>query len=153
MENTTGKLVSWRRVKVTLERSSLRGHPSVRRGTDIVRAFLEEVGFDPREVMVAFYLDARHVPIGFHIVSIGTASATTCDPTTIFGPALSLSASAVILAHNHPSGDPSPSAEDQRLTTRMKEVGELVGIEVLDHVVIGATRHYSFASEGTYGNE
>jgi DNA repair protein RadC len=68
-------------------------------------------------------------------------------PREVFGPALALAATAIVIAHNHPSGDPTPSAEDRRVTERLRAAGELLGIELLDHLVIGDERVYSFASE------
>lgn len=66
-------------------------------------------------------------------------------PREVFGPAVALSATAIVVAHNHPSGDPTPSAEDRAVTDRLRAAGELLGIELLDHVVIGDERYYSFA--------
>jgi DNA repair protein RadC len=68
-------------------------------------------------------------------------------PREVFGPALRDSAAALVVAHNHPSGDPTPSADDRRVTERLREVGQLVGIELLDHLVVGADSYFSFAEE------
>jgi DNA repair protein RadC len=65
----------------------------------------------------------------------------------VFAAAIREGAAAMVVAHNHPSGDPTPSVEDRMVTERLKQVGELVGIEVLDHVVVGQDRYYSFADE------
>ena len=71
-------------------------------------------------------------------------------PREVFGPAIRAGAAALILVHNHPSGDPTPSAEDAAITQRLRQVGELVGIRVLDHVVIGRGRFTSMAEEGRW---
>jgi DNA repair protein RadC len=97
--------------------------------------------------MLAVYLDGRHRTIGVHVVSIGTADQAPVHPREFFAPALHLCASAVIAAHNHPSGDATPSSSDRLITERLKQAGELLGIECLDHVVIGGDRFYSFADE------
>ena len=80
-------------------------------------------------------LDGRHRAIAHSIVSIGTATATLVHPREVFQPAVLLGAVAVLLLHNHPSGDPSPSTEDRDITRRLAEAGRLLGITVLDHVV------------------
>lgn len=88
-------------------------------------------------------LDGRHKPIALSRVSQGTMMASLVHPREVFGPALRMGAAAIIVAHNHPSGDPAPSSEDRAITKRLDEVGKLVGITLLDHVVIGDGRHAS----------
>lgn len=89
-----------------------------------------------RETVVALYLDGRHRLIQRHEVSVGTATASLLHPREVFGPALRLRACAVVVAHNHPSGDPEPSAEDRGVTERLQAAGELVGVPLLDHLVV-----------------
>jgi DNA repair protein RadC len=81
-------------------------------------------------------------------VTRGTLDASLVHPREVFRPAISEAAASVILVHNHPSGDPSPSAEDRAVTRQLTAAGELVGIEVLDHVVVGEGRYVSFAEAG-----
>jgi DNA repair protein RadC len=85
---------------------------------------------------VGLYLNARHELIHKEIVSIGTANASIVHPRDVFVPALLHNAVAVIVAHNHPSGDATPSPEDRDVTHRLKEAGKLLGISVLDHIII-----------------
>lgn len=101
-------------------------------------------GFD-REHFMVVGLDAKHAVIGINTVSIGSVTLSIVHPREVFKPAILMNASAVLLAHNHPSGDSTPSQEDRALTRRLKEGGELLGIAVLDHVVLGDGRYYSFA--------
>ena len=82
-------------------------------------------------------LDTKNRVIGINTVSVGILDSALVHPREVFKPAILCNASSIILAHNHPSGDPSPSFEDQRVTKRIKEAGDLLGIEVLDHVVVG----------------
>ena len=77
--------------------------------------------------------------------SVGTLNSAPVVPSSVFRPAMAVGAHAIVIAHHHPSGDPTPSPEDRRVTERMTEAGELLGIQVLDHVVIGADRYFSFA--------
>lgn len=142
------ELRSWRRVRVSLVREradeSYQIPSAIRSGADVaelVRAFLHD---DPRETFIAIYLDGRHRPIAIHACSIGTAETAAVHPREVFSPALLCSASALIIAHNHPSGDATPSVEDREVTNRLREVGELLGIELLDHVIIGDERFYCF---------
>lgn len=98
-----------------------------------------------REQFAVLALDARHRPLGWRITSIGTLTAALVHPREVFRPALVLGAAAVVVVHNHPSGDPTPSAEDERLTARLIAAGRLLGVELLDHVVVGAPdAAYSF---------
>lgn len=99
----------------------------------VARKLLE--GSD-RERVVAVMLDVRNQVIGATEVSVGTVSASLVHPREAFKAAILLNASALILAHNHPSGELSPSAHDEALTTRLVECGKLLGIEVLDHVIV-----------------
>ena len=105
-------------------------------------------GFD-REHFWALALDTKNGLIRVLQVSIGSLAVSIVHPRELFKDAISASASSVILVHNHPSGDPTPSASDIQLTRRLVEAGRLLGIEVLDHVVIGdACTWVSFVAEG-----
>ena len=105
----------------------------------ILRAHLDNAD---REHCVALLLDTRNQVIGIHTVSIGTLNSSLVHPREVFKAAILASAASIILGHNHPSGDPTPSNEDRLLTTRMQEAGKLLGITVLDHVVIGDESRY-----------
>jgi DNA repair protein RadC len=85
-------------------------------------------------------------------VSVGTLNASLVQPREVFGPAVREGAHSILLAHNHPSGDPQPSPEDRELTTRLRECGTLLGIEVLDHVIVGngTGRWLSFQDAGLW---
>jgi DNA repair protein RadC len=106
-----------------------------------------------RETVVALYLDGRHRLLLLHEVSVGTATASLIHPREVFGPALRCGACAVVIAHNHPSGDPEPSAEDHGVTERLTAAGELVGIPLLDHLVVGASDFVSLRGRGAFGGE
>jgi len=100
------------------------------------------------EVFKIVLLDAKHGIIKDAIVSEGSLTLSIVHPREVFNPAVRESAAAVIFVHNHPSGDPSPSEEDRALTARLVAVGELLGIQVLDHLIIGDGRYTSFADQG-----
>ncbi len=96
----------------------------------------------------AVLLDGKHRVIRDVLVSQGTLTSSPVHPREVFKVAIRESAAAVVFVHNHPSGDPSPSGDDLDVTRRLSEVGDLVGIQVLDHVVIGDGRYVSFADRG-----
>lgn len=98
-----------------------------------------------REVFVGLYLDGKHRVALEQTISEGSLTASLVHPREAFVPALQVSAAAVIFLHNHPSGDETPSREDRELTSRLAACGRLLGIPVLDHLVIGAERYFSFA--------
>lgn len=90
-----------------------------------------------RERFVIVLLNTKNAVIGIHTVSIGTLSSSLVHPREVFKPAIQASAAGLILVHNHPSGQTEPSREDRDVTRRLVEAGQTIGIEVLDHVVIG----------------
>ena len=100
------------------------------------------------EVFVVVFLDARNHPIGFHEVSRGTLTESLVHPREVFRAAIAIGAARIAVAHNHPSGDPTPSREDIELTKRLRDAGELLGIKVLDHIIIGDGHHVSLAEMG-----
>lgn len=105
------------------------------------------IRFADREHFLVLYLNARNVVIHQETVSVGSLNANIVHPREVFRPAITAGAAAVILVHNHPSGDVSPSREDLSLTQRMTEAGRLIGIEVLDHLIVAGRRYLSFRSE------
>jgi DNA repair protein RadC len=101
-----------------------------------------------RERCVAVLLDTKHRLIERVTVSIGSVDHTFMAPREVYRDALVANASALVLAHNHPSGDPEPSTDDELLTRRLARAGELVGVDLLDHLVVGAGRWVSLARRG-----
>src|SRR6185369_694096 len=97
-----------------------------------------------REEFVVILLDAKHKLLGFHVVSVGSLTASVVHPREVFKVAILGNAAALILLHNHPSGDATPSAEDLQITQRLQEVGEVIGIKVVDHIIIGEGQYVSF---------
>lgn len=101
-----------------------------------------------QEHFAAIYLNARHQAVHQETVFIGTLSASLVHPREVFAPGLERRAAAVIVAHNHPSGDPRPSPEDREATRRLRRAGELLGVELLDHLIIAAKGFFSFREQG-----
>ena len=103
---------------------------------------------EPEEIFMVLALDRKNSLIGAFEVSRGTLSESVVHPREVFKRLIVANASATILAHNHPSGISTPSDADMQTTKRLKEAGTLLGIDVLDHIIIGDS-YYSFAENGT----
>lgn len=115
---------------------------------DIAGLFMEEMRYLKKEHFRCVLVNAKGELIMIDEVSVGELSSTVIHPREVFQPAVRKSAAAVILIHNHPSGDPAPSNEDILTTQRLIEVGRLLGIRVLDHIIIGDGRFASFGAMG-----
>ncbi len=101
-----------------------------------------------REHFMVISLNTKNMVISIETASIGSLASSIVHPREIFRNAIRIGAASVILAHNHPSGNPTPSSEDVEVTKRLYEVGSVVGICVLDHLIIGNGSYYSFKEEG-----
>ncbi len=107
-----------------------------------------EIRAKKKEYLLAFFLNARRQLIAKETISIGTLTASLAHPREIYAPAIGKAAAGLILVHNHPSGDPSPSDEDTRLTKRIAQAGQIMGIELLDHLIVTESGCYSFKTAG-----
>ena len=124
----------------------------VREAGDVARLMAPLAADLDREHFWTILLDGKNRVTGLNLVSIGTLTAALVHPREVFKPAIAGTAAAVILCHNHPSGEATPSAEDLALTKRLCEVGEPIGIRVLDHIVLGHDDTFrSMAEEGGLG--
>jgi len=131
-------------LKIVRERRQ--GYGTVRRVRDaaqVYEAFREEFSQLDREMLVVLLLDGKNQVLGFNVVSIGSLTAALVHPREVFKPVILANAAAVILLHNHPSGSAEPSAEDRALTERLERAGELLGIRVLDHIILGDGQYRS----------
>ncbi len=118
------------------------------RGPEDVVAQVRDLRRARREHFVVLLLNARNEMSRREVVSIGSLNASIVHPREVFTPAVTHGAASLILVHNHPSGDPEPSEEDLQITRRLVQAGELMGIQVLDHVVVAARGLVSFKSRG-----
>jgi DNA repair protein RadC len=100
-----------------------------------------------KESFIALHLDGKNRIICADIVSVGSLNQSIVHPREVFKTALLSSAAALLLIHNHPTGDPTPSSEDLEVTRRLREAGDLLGIKILDHIIIGSS-YYSFVERG-----
>jgi DNA repair protein RadC len=121
---------------------------ALRSAEDVYRHFRNHLGGEKRELFYVVLLNNKNRKIREVKISEGSLTASLVHPREVYNPVIRDSAAAVIFVHNHPSGDPAPSPEDIDITRRLKEVGDVMGIRVLDHVVIGHDRFFSFNDKG-----
>ena len=105
---------------------------------------LKDVRDHKKEHFVIFFLDSRNQEIKREIVSVGSLNANLVHPREVFEPAVRHLAAQIIIAHNHPAGDPAPSQEDSDITKQLVDAGKLLGIDISDHVIVSKTNYFSF---------
>ncbi len=110
--------------------------------------FMEEMRHLKREKLMALFLDAGCNYLGEYVVSTGTVNASIASARDIYVAALKKETVNIILVHNHPSGNPSPSVDDVRITSGVRKAGEIIGIKLIDHVIIGDNKYMSFKEMG-----
>ena len=118
---------------------------------DIFDHYHETLRDRKKEVFISLLLDSKNRLLKEIQVSEGSLNASIVHPREVFAPVIRESAAAVLFVHNHPSGDPTPSREDIDLTARLKDAGELMGVRVLDHIIIGSGSYVSFCDRGLLG--
>jgi DNA repair protein RadC len=119
----------------------------IKSAEDVFNHFYEKLKDEKQEKFVVLMLNSKNWVIGEKVISQGTLDFSTAHPRDIFKAAIKNSASRIILVHNHPSGDPTPSDSDRQLTVKLIEAGELLGITVSDHVIIGNGKWWSWREE------
>lgn len=117
----------------------------------IMRPIYADLDAD-QEHFTVLLLDNKNKLRGFKILSSGSQTASLVHPIMVFRAAVLFGAMAIVIGHNHPAGDPEPSPEDFEITRRIKECADLFGIRLLDHIVLGDGRYYSFSDRGTLGH-
>lgn len=132
---------------------TLRQGDSIRSPADVHRHFHAHLRDRRHECFLVVMLDGRHRVLRSVAISQGTLTASLVHPREVFRPALQEAAAAVVLVHNHPSGDPTPSREDREITRRLARAGEILGIRVLDHVVVAERGYRSLREEGALDDE
>jgi DNA repair protein RadC len=118
--------------------------PQLRTPKSVAEYLLPQFGSRPVEQFGVLSLDTKHRVLRASVLSIGTLDASIVHPREVFREAMAAGAAALVLFHNHPSGDPEPSDDDVRLTERLAAAGILMGIDVLDHVILADVKYYSF---------
>jgi DNA repair protein RadC len=121
---------------------------NIKNPESVVKAIRSGIKDKAKEHFKLILLNPRNKIIGISTISIGTLNASLVHPREVFKDAIVHSAASVVLAHNHPSGDPEPSDDDTKITNKLVELGKILGIEVIDHIVIGKNNFCSFKEEG-----
>jgi len=119
---------------------------SIKKPTDVL-PYIADIKARHKEYFIVFYLNARNEILKREFVSVGILTASLVHPREVFSPAIAHSAASVIFVHNHPSGDSTPSEEDLKLTKRLVTAGEILGIEVLDHIIVTKTDFLSMKAK------
>ncbi len=136
----------------TCEPASVGERPEITSPEQAAAVLLSLLVERDREHCVALLLDTRHRLLDTVTVSVGSIDHTFMSPREVFRDALLGNAAAVVLGHNHPSGDPEPSADDEAVTRRLARAGDLIGVTLLDHLVVGEGRWVSLARRGHTGS-
>jgi DNA repair protein RadC len=134
--------------ELTRRRYRGRAPKPVRGPDDVVALVGRKLRREQREHFLVLLLNARHECVAVETVSVGSLNASIVHPREVYRPAILAAAASIIVAHNHPSGDPEPSEEDTSITRRLAQVGELVGIALLDHIVVAARGVVSLRERG-----
>ncbi|KUO58257.1 MAG: hypothetical protein APF84_05310 [Gracilibacter sp. BRH_c7a] len=122
--------------------------PVINSPSDVADLVMEEMRILDREHFRIMHLSTRNNVLGISAVSVGSLNSSIVHPRECFKEAIRRNANSIILLHNHPSGDPTPSREDLDITRRLTEGGKILGIEILDHVIIGEKRYVSLKEQG-----
>ena len=117
---------------------------TIEKSEDIYNYFVDKLKDKKKEHLYAVFLDSKNKIITENLISVGTLNTSLVHPREVFKSAIKESANSIILVHNHPSGNPEPSEEDKMITDLLFKTGELLSIKVLDHVIIGKDKWYSF---------
>lgn len=131
--------ISRRRIRFKVDRSDRVSESPIAEGRDLFR-YVQPIFAsvdDGREHLLLVFLDQRNRPVGYHELAVGGWSSATVDVRELFAAVLRMGAPGFALAHNHPSGDPTPSADDIRVTRRIVECAELLALRFVDHIVVG----------------
>ena len=144
MENKHAKRVDIVSIKMVREGSTKYENRKIETPFDayvLLKSFLED---SDREKLLVVCLDTKNQPINICTVSVGTLNSSLVHPREIFKTAILSNSNQIMLAHNHPSGISAPSNEDKAMTNRIKDAGVILGIELIDHIIIGSNEYFSF---------
>lgn len=148
MKNQQAKRVDIVSIQMFKEGSILYKDRKISSPENVVTITQDFIGNIDREKFIVIYLNTKNIPNAIHTVSVGNLNSAIIHPREVMKGAILSNSNAMILVHNHPSGDPTPSNEDILVTERLKQAGELLGIKVIDHVIIGEYgKFYSFKEQ------
>jgi len=131
-----------------LARSSANEKTTIRAPQDVATYLMEDLRYLQKEHFVCLFLNTKNHVLAQETLSMGSLNASIVHPREVFRAAIKRSSAAIICVHNHPSGDPTPSPEDIEMTSRLAEAGQIIGIEVLDHIILGDQNFVSLKEKG-----
>ena len=137
-------------VQLVRERNEYYDFKAVKSPADAFKIFSDFIGSADRELFVVACLNTKNEIVNISVVHIGSLNASVVHPREVFKTAILSNSASIICAHNHPSGHPDPSREDIEVTKRLAEAGKILGIELLDHVIIGDNKYYSLKEKGHF---
>lgn len=143
--------LKWKRVSVVRENKA-EYSKHVTNSMETASVLNSLIGDEVHEVVIAIHLNQKNLVVGYHEVSRGGATGSAVTPADVFRPALLSGAVRIIISHNHPSGEPIPSAEDVAFTKRIASAGEILGVKLLDHIIVADGKFYSFLDNGLMGS-
>jgi DNA repair protein RadC len=143
---TAARLLAAAELGVRIAAAGPLREPKIGCPEDVARMYRAELAHEKQESLIAVLMNVRGELMGGELISRGGIRSADADPSDVFRPAVKRGAASVILVHNHPSGDPEPSESDILLTKRLVQAGELIGIRVMDHIIIGKGQHVSLKS-------
>lgn len=139
--------LKWNRVPLVKDEEAVY-ETQVRNSTDVMYIAKALIENEVHEVVIAIHLNNKNKVVGYNEVSRGGIAGASVTSADVFRSAIIMGATKIILAHNHPSGDPSPSEEDIKLTKRIKEAGKILKVHLLDHIIIGDKSYRSLTDSG-----
>ena len=137
-------------VKLVKERNEYYDFKAIKSPDDAYKIFSDFVGNADREMFVVACLNTKNEITNISVVHVGSLNASVVHPREVFKTAILSNSASIICAHNHPSGHPEPSREDVEVTKRLAEAGRILGIELLDHIIVGDERYYSLKEKGHF---
>jgi DNA repair protein RadC len=148
MKNQSAKRINIVSVKLVKESSLLYKERSIRSPEDGYKLMKHFLGHLDREAFIVISLDTKNQPVSINICHVGSLNASIVHPREVMKSAILSNAASIMVGHNHPSGNSSPSKEDIEVTKRLVEVGRIVGIELLDHIIVGDDNFVSLKEKG-----
>lgn len=146
-KNTHAKRVNIVSIKMVREGSMLYNIRKIGPPLDAVNLVRRFLQYADREELIVCCMDTKNQPISISVVSIGSLNSSIVHPREVFKAAILSNATSIIIFHNHPSGDTSASSEDINITNRLREAGKLIGIDLIDHIIIGYESSYCSLKE------
>ena len=144
----TAKILASMELGKRIANASATNREHITSPSDIAQYMMSRLRYEKNEKFYAIFLNTKNRIIRVKQISVGSLTSSVVHPRSVFNAAITSNSCSFIVAHNHPSGDPYPSTEDRNLTRALEEGGNVLGIPLIDHVVIGDGRYYSFKEHG-----